>query len=246
MEAYGDGIGEYCRPGTGRVVEAQADRCTDAAVEKLEPLFGPEDNLLPPVLCIRALTGELARRVRPEASPGYMEFLLGKMWSIAGQLKSSPQGQPYLDRDYKADLRAVFDRVPYLSPGGRTKYPRLYFGAARALDVDVRERVKDRIVWDWGFEGDYLFSETWSHARYLATWDDPEALKAIEAKLKTVRDGNRLLALLRDLLDGPVVTAGMRRLAEAYRDDTRATDNGIETLPTIPVGTEVQMLLRSR
>ena len=246
MADYDTDIGEYCRPGTGRVVAAQADRCTDAAAEALAPLFGPEDDLLPPVLCVRALTGELARRVTPAASAGYMEFLLAKMWSIAGLLDQSPQGQPYLDRAFKADLRGVFDRVPYRAPGGRSKYPRLYFGAARALDVDVREAVKDRISWSWRFEGDYLFSETWSHARYLATYDDRDALEALAAKFETVQDGNALLALLRDLMDSPVVSGGMLRIVGRYAEDPRPTDNGIETLPPVPVGTEVRLLLQAR
>jgi hypothetical protein len=246
MAEYDTDIGEYCRPGSGRIVAAQADRCTDAAAEALAPLFGAQDDLLPPVLCVRALTGELARRVVPTASTGYMEFLLAQMWSIAGLLDQTPQGQSYLDRDFKADLRAVFDRVPYRAPGGRAKYPRLYFGAARALDVDVREAVKDRIAWSWRFEGDYLFSETWAHARYLATYDDAQALEALAAKFETVLDGNALLALLRDLMDSPVVSAGMRRIVQRYVEDGRPTDNGIDGVPVVPVGTEVRLLLQAR
>lgn len=248
MEEYQLDISELCRPGTWQAIETAGTRCNDAAVADLKPFFGPEDDMLPPLLCTRAMVAELARRVVPEASTDYVIFLLGQIWTVRGAIGADDQGAPFLAPDYLADLRRPYDVLPYAPPfGGPSRYPQVWFGCARILNHDIREQMQGKITWDWGFApANFSESETWAYAKYLATYDDPEALKGIETKLREVVTPNIALVMLSDLMRSPVVSPGMRAIVQSYSDDPRETDSGIDGIAGVPLSRKVeQMLARS-
>lgn len=234
----------YCRPDAGAVLSRYGAQCDDAAAERLSELFAPDGTELPPILCFRGLVGSLSRQLEPHASAEYVIFLLSRIWAIRGELGAHPQGAGYLNPEYLADLRRPYDILVYAPPEDESRYPRCWFGCARALNVDCREDVEKRIVWNWSFGSGYLHSETWNHTKYLASYEDEAALKGIGDKLRTVEDGNVLLNLMRDLVNTPVISDGVVKIVESYRGDPRPTDNGIVEMEPIPVGTEVDGLLR--
>lgn len=234
----------YCRPETGGILARYGRQCDDEAAEELGKLFAPQGTELPPVLCFRGLVGTLSTQLEPHATPEYVIFLLSRIWSIRGELGAHPQGAGYLGPEYLADLKRPYDVLAYAPPQDESRYPRAWFGCARILNVDCREDVEKRINWDWAFGTGHLHSETWNHAKYLASYDDEKALKAISDKLGTVEDGNVLLNLMRDLVNTPVLSEGTIKIIEGYRGDPRPTDNGIVEMDPIPVGTEVEGLLR--
>lgn len=243
-EPYTADLNAYCQAGTGDVLERYAHKFDDVAADKLEPLFGPIDDMVPPVLCIRSIVGVLAKRVQETATPLYTQFLLSKMWGIQGTLANAPGGAAYLTPDYTLEMQSVFGRVPYERPRGKNTYSKIYFGCARAWNVDIREKVAPLITPDWSFGTNNLFSETWAHAKYLASFNDADALTALDKHLETVTIGNKVLAMLNDLTATPVISPGVRQITARYIDDARPTDNGIPELPTIPLGVEVQGLIR--
>jgi hypothetical protein len=243
MATYDEDL-SYCPADTGPVLARFGSQCDDEAAEELGALFQPRGTELPPVLCFRGLTGTLAGLLEPYASAEYVIFLLSRIWSIRGELGAHPAGAAYLDPDYLSDLRRPYSVLLYEPPEDESRYARVWFGCARALNIDCREQVKDRIVWDWSFGSGYLHSETWNHAKYLITYDDPDATKGVTEKLETIEDGNVLLGLLRDLVNTPVLSDSAVRVVEAYREDPRPTDNGIVEMDPIPLGTEVQGLLQ--
>lgn len=243
MATYEDDL-SYCRPETGAVLARYGGQCDDRAAEELSELFAPKGDELPPVMCFRGLTGTLARLIEPHASSEYVIFLLSRIWAIRGELGAHPQGTPYLDPEYLADLRHPYSVLAYAAPEDESRYSRAWFGCARALNVDCREDVEKRITWDWSFGSGHVHNETWNHAKYLATYDDEKALEAIGKKLRTVEDGNVLLNLMRDLVNTTVISDGAVKIVEGYRGDPRPTDNGIVEMDPIPVGTEVEGLLK--
>jgi hypothetical protein len=103
--------------------------------------------------------------------------------------------------------------------------------------------VADRIVWNWSFGEDFMHDETWNHAKYLASYGDPDALEGLARALEQLTDGNALLGALHDLVDTPVISPGALEIVASYKDDPRPTDDGLEDLDPVPLGDEVRLLL---
>lgn len=243
QNAYQTAIDSYCPAGAGALLKSWQERGSDEAAEKLSVLFDPQDGELPPILCVRAMTGQLAAHVPASATERYMTFLLGHIWAIWGELSEHPDGAPHLDDAFLADLRQVYARVPYIAGVDESGYAGLYFGCARALGVDLRAALDGVIQPDWNAAQDWHFSETWAWACYLASYGDPRALAELSAFLHRVSDANDVLAMLAHLAHYPVVSIGMRQLIASFSDDRRLTDNGIESVSPIQLGVEVHNLL---
>lgn len=245
MADYNQHISEYCDPSFGRVLERFSARFdADAAVE-LEKLFSARDEKVPPVLCAYGMTGTLAKRIEPSATPDYVKFLLGRMWALFGQLSADPAGVPFLSRTFMQDLHDVYARLPYAPPSEPSTYPKLWFGCAWDIGVDLRPRPDMEVAPDWSFGENYLFSQTWAWAKYHCHHGTPEVLEATKAKLDSIKDGNLQIGLLRDLMVALRIGPPARALLETYLTSRLVTDCGIDGAPTPMVGEEVAILLRN-
>lgn len=243
MANYTAYVEEYCAPELGVELERYKSKFDDVAADALQELFQPREDLLPPVLCVLGLVGTLAQRVESRASPKYVTFLLARMWACFGVLSDDPEGTLHLSGGALTDFRAVYDRLRYAPPTGPSTYPKLWFGLAWDLNVDLRPRKDTEVLPDWGFGEDFLFSETWAWAKYHCQHGTPEVIEAVQRKLDSISDGNLQIGLLRDLADPLKLGAPARALIERYRTSELVTDNGIEGAPTPTVGEEVDILL---
>jgi hypothetical protein len=240
MNVFSDEL-SYCRPGTAAALDRYAPQCNDRAVKALEPFFAPHDDFAPALLCLRAMVGFMGVTLVPSASATYQRLFMAQGWTVVGQLRGTEGGTAYLDPPFMDLLRGSFGIVRYQAPMGKTDYPFIYFGFARALGVDVREEVTPKITWNWGFGQDQLFSETWQHARYLVAMNDQQASEAVLEKVRRQTEPNVVLSYLRDV--AAMKSDRAKWIVTQFADDTRGTDNGITGVPFIPLGREVATML---
>lgn len=240
---YETDVNRWCPPEAGPVIEQFRGQGTEQALSRVGQLFETNDGFLPSVVCMRAMIGELAATVPSTAVVNYMSFLFGRMWGIWVELAENPEGRGLLDPEYVATLVGVYKRVPYCPREESSSYPNLYFSFGRASGTDLRQTVAEHPAWRMPIGSEWSMSETWAQLIYLASFDEPEALKRLAAELHSIGDANDLLAMLVELLDYPIVSSGMKAIVASFSDDPRPTDNGIDGVPAIALGVEVCGLL---
>ncbi len=240
MNVFSDEL-KYCRPGTQAALERHAAQCSDRAADALEPFFAPFQDFAPALLCLRAMVGFMGVTLVPAATPVYQRLFMAQGWTAVAQLRAAPGGNAVLDAAFMDLLRGSFHVVPYQRPSGSSNYAFIYFGFARAVGEDVRELVKDKITWDWGFGTGLQFSETWQHARYLVSFNDPAATDAVLKKIQAVQEPNVVLTYLRDV--AVMKSDRAKWIVTQFATDTRGTDNGISGVPFLPLRDEVAAIL---
>lgn len=205
------------------------------SADDLRNLFGERGGVLPSPLCSRAMVAYLAQTAPRAQRRDEASALLLQMLGTFGMLSTTPGGQAYLDDDFVGTVRAAIEKMTY--PTGDGRFAHLYFPAARSYGAQVNPPVAR----NWSFNPSQArFAETWAHAIHFLHLGHADTRDEVAEKLSTVQDPNALLVMLQNVAAvGPFA----RPLLEAFRNDPRRPDNGIEGWELDTIGQEATRML---
>jgi hypothetical protein len=177
--------------------------------------------------CAVAALDAVAQRLSPDSDLAVIDLFWNAVATYA----------PMLDADQTETVRLAYMRVPY-NPDLSFNY----FLGLRNTGIDIRGRLRNRVPIDWRFTSTRRNAATWDYYLYLASLDEPGALKALARKIAETESGNDVTQMLRSLSDLRV--AGVDDILKSYADDPRRAD-GVSG-PGLPISTNVELMLLRR
>jgi hypothetical protein len=129
----------------------------------------------------------------------------------------------------EAYLRMTYDPVIHFA----------WFMGLRLNRIDIREKMRGRIIEDWTFSHPRRDAETWQYYLYLASMDEPGAYEKLSAKMAATENGNDATNLLKSFAE--LGTPRAREILLTYADDPRQAE-GPEELE-LPISETIKLLL---
>ncbi len=177
--------------------------------------------------CQVAAVGAIADRLTPYSDPQAMDDFFGAVATYAR----------FLPPEEIAAVRDAYLRLPY-----QPAFALSYFSGLMATGIDIRGRLKGRVVEDWSFTQPRRDAATWHYYMYRASLGDRDALQALADKIAATTNGNDATNLLQSLSE--LKADGVDAILESYADDPRTAD-GTEG-PGLPISENIQIFRMMR
>lgn len=176
--------------------------------------------------CRSALLAYLSDRIGPDTASG----VLGAYFTYATRAAKAHDGAT-MERIASAAARVDIEAAPEIAP--------TYFGALRALRIDVRPALSATLATGWGAPDPR--DATWQYHLYLADLGTPGAMDALAKRLAATVSGNDATNLINSL--ATLRSPAAKKVIEGYRDDQRRA-TGTEG-PGLSIAQTVEILLRT-
>ena len=177
--------------------------------------------------CFMASILGIADRLRASSDPQVVDDFCNTVATYAEDLE--PEALPRIEAAYKR-----FKYADHIAVN--------YFDGLRQTGIDIRKRLREVIREDWSFPHPRKNAATWHYYLYLASLDEPGALKKLADKISATEDGNDVTHLLQSLSELRV--DGVEDILKLYANDTRRA-RGVEG-PGQLVSKSVALFLRMR
>jgi len=209
----------------------------------------------PPIVVERVMHVDLASAENSElfswiASQSALECQVQAVGAIAGRMKAD--SHPQVIDDFSASV-ATYAR--FLDPGAIEKvtgaYLRMpyynsvalnYFNGLIQTGIDIRSKLKRRVIEDWSFTHPRRDAASWHYYLYLASLGEPGAMEKLADKIERTENGNDATNLLQSLSE--LKAEGVVEVLKRYETDTRRADGTEEPGMMISENVKVWLMMR--